>query len=355
MVCVVSLEESNVTPETVPFPQCREIRTEPQAASHMDKIIIAASAAICGTVVVAVVIFICCNRKRSLKSEKLRLTNVLAANNGGHNGISTTATSLAGSQVQSPLASMGSMGLSQMGGPGSKDWDQLSMYSSRSIPRARMYHSERPGKFFFCNWNKKFGCQKNIWESTGSVMGSVNGGFIADDARSHVSGYSVNKSANGANLLRSRSLIDGQAQRSVSAMSGRGASYLPPGLHHSGMGPMGHPLSGLHGLGLSPLGMAGLSGSMSAMAGLPTLSGMGLSRAGRNGCSGKSVKSMNEPNGQHKRHQSKSKQSAGQSTKSNEQTDNASGEALTTSTTTLIPAENVPASSTETLSSTTQA
>lgn len=189
-------------------------------------------------------------------------------------------------------------------------------------------------------------------------MGSVNGGFIADDARSHVSGYSVKNSANGANLLRSRSLIDGQAQRSVSAMSGRGASYLPPGLHHGGMGPMGHPLSGLHGLGLSPLGMASLSGSMSAMAGLPTLSGMGLSRAGRTGCSGKSVKSMNEQNGQHKRHQSKSKQSAGQSTKStksNAQIDNASGEALTTSTTTLIPAENVPASSTETLSSTTQA
>lgn len=148
MVCVVSLEESNVTPETVPFPQCREIRTEPQAASHMDKIIIAASAAICGTVVVAVVIFICCNRKRSLKSEKLRLNNVLAAsNNVGHNGISTTATSLAGSQVQSPLASMGSVGLGQLGGS-TKDWDQLSMYSSRSIPRARMYHSERPGNHF---------------------------------------------------------------------------------------------------------------------------------------------------------------------------------------------------------------
>jgi hypothetical protein len=146
VVCVVSLEESNVTPETVPFPQCREIRTEPQAASHMDKIIIAASAAICGTVVLAVVIFICCNRKRSQKSEKLRLNNVLAAgtNGGHHNGISTTATSLAGSQVQSPLASMGSMGLGQLGGS-TKDWDQLSMYSSRSIPRARMYHSERPG------------------------------------------------------------------------------------------------------------------------------------------------------------------------------------------------------------------
>lgn len=109
MVCVVSLEESHVTPETVPFPQCREIRAEPSGlgSSHMDKIIIAASAAICGTVVIAVVIFICCNRKRSTKSEKLRLSNVLAANGAAqgnnsihHNGgLSTAATSLAGSQV----------------------------------------------------------------------------------------------------------------------------------------------------------------------------------------------------------------------------------------------------------------
>lgn len=141
-MCVVSLEESNVTPETVPFAQCREIRTESQPSSHMDKIIIAASAAICGTVVLAVVIFICCNRKRSLKSEKLRLSNVLAAggvagpgmvSGSGCNGMTTATTSLAGSQVQPPIGANG------------KDWDQLSMYSSRSIPRARMYHSDRPG------------------------------------------------------------------------------------------------------------------------------------------------------------------------------------------------------------------
>lgn len=193
-------------------------------------------------------------------------------------------------------------------------------------------------------------------------MGSVNGGFIADDARSHVSGYSVNKSANGVNLLRSRSLIDGQAQRSVSAMSGRGASYLPPGLHHSGLsGPMGHHLSGLHGLGLSPLGMAGLSGSMSAMAGLPTLSGMGLSRAGRNGCSSKSIKTLGQQDNPtpNRKHQTKSKPPTGQSGRStkssNGQTDNSHGEILTTSTTTLIAPENMPVSSTETLSSTTQA
>lgn len=145
MVCVVSLEESNVTPETVPFAQCREIRTDSQPSSHMDKIIIAASAAICGTVVLAVVIFICCNRKRSLKSEKLRLSNVLAAGGmtgpaGCGNGAATGTTSLAGSHGQANLTS-----LATIQGANGKDWDQLSMYSSRSIPRARMYHSDRPG------------------------------------------------------------------------------------------------------------------------------------------------------------------------------------------------------------------
>ncbi|CAH2001626.1 unnamed protein product [Acanthoscelides obtectus] len=51
IVCVVSLEELTVTPETVPYTQCREVRTVSAAASNMDKITIAASAAICGTIV----------------------------------------------------------------------------------------------------------------------------------------------------------------------------------------------------------------------------------------------------------------------------------------------------------------
>lgn len=106
-------------------------------------------------------------------------------------------------------------------------------------------------------------------------MGSVNGAFIPDDARSHVSGYSMNKSGAAGNLIRSRSLIDGQSARSVSALSGRGGTYLPPAMHHSGLGPH---LGGL-GMGLGGLAMPGLGGSMNAMAGLPTLTGMGLSRA----------------------------------------------------------------------------
>lgn len=57
-MCVISLEETIVTPDTVPYRQCREVRTVSSVTSNMDKITIAASAAICGTIVVAVVIFI---------------------------------------------------------------------------------------------------------------------------------------------------------------------------------------------------------------------------------------------------------------------------------------------------------
>lgn len=62
IVCVVSLEDINVTPETVPYNQCREVRTVTSQTSNMDKITIAASAAICGTIIVAVIVFIAASR-----------------------------------------------------------------------------------------------------------------------------------------------------------------------------------------------------------------------------------------------------------------------------------------------------
>lgn len=71
IVCVVSLEELNVTPDSVPYQQCREVRTVTSAASNMDKITIAASAAICGTIVVAVIVFVIASRRRSKKIHEL--------------------------------------------------------------------------------------------------------------------------------------------------------------------------------------------------------------------------------------------------------------------------------------------
>lgn len=233
---------------------------------------------------------------------------------------------------------------------------------------------------------------------SGSVMGSVNGGFIGDDSRSHVSGYSMNKASvngSGVNLIRTRSLVDGQGQqqqqqRSISALSGRGATYLPPGLHHSSLGAMGHHhLAGL-GLGLGGLNMGPLGGSMN-MAGLPTLSGLGaLSRAGNSQSAnienadadddsdddeGKTKRRQDTPiatisvatsvsnasTSTRKRHSKSNKHRQAQSYSSSstkqlptrddcERDNNNCG-----STTALVPAEALPASSTETLTSSTQA
>lgn len=72
VVCVISLEEINVTPETVPYSQCREVRTVASSTSNMDKITIAASAAICGTIVIAVIVFIAASRRRSRKMHDIQ-------------------------------------------------------------------------------------------------------------------------------------------------------------------------------------------------------------------------------------------------------------------------------------------
>ena len=115
MVCVISLEDGDPRPEDVPFNRCREVRAEDGARAHMDRIIIIASACICSTVIVAVIVFICCNQKRRQPGLK--------------EGLSTGHLTPHGA----PLASLGTLSTH-------KEWDNVSMYSARSIPRARMYH-----------------------------------------------------------------------------------------------------------------------------------------------------------------------------------------------------------------------
>ncbi|XP_068244417.1 uncharacterized protein haf isoform X2 [Palaemon carinicauda] len=127
VVCVVSLEDVNVTPNNVLHSQCREIRTDTSAAMHMDTIIIAASAAICGTVIIAVIVFICCNRKRSGHREKDGIPAVL-------------------SPSSPPLASLGTLETGTLGGGYKGEGDNISMFSHRSIPRARMYHMDKDGQ-----------------------------------------------------------------------------------------------------------------------------------------------------------------------------------------------------------------
>ena len=144
-MCVVSLEEVEITPANVPYPQCREMRTEGiGGAKKLDNIIIPASTAIVVCVIVAVIIFIACLKSSNKKSKKLLEDKPIHTLSMSMNGLNMAGL---GPPV-APLAGLASLGLS----PHQKDWDQLSMYSQktdRSVNRGRMYHMDpRQGKEF---------------------------------------------------------------------------------------------------------------------------------------------------------------------------------------------------------------
>ncbi|XP_059220181.1 leucine-rich repeat-containing protein let-4 isoform X2 [Stomoxys calcitrans] len=127
IVCVISLEELHVTPETVPYQQCREVRTVASQTSNMDKITIAASAAICGTIIVAVIVFIAASR-RSRKMQSSQQKSPLPIG-----GLPVNCCGPAGSP--GPLGSIATLSAFN----NHKEWDQVSAYSGRSIPRPRVY------------------------------------------------------------------------------------------------------------------------------------------------------------------------------------------------------------------------
>ncbi|XP_050086231.1 leucine-rich repeat and fibronectin type-III domain-containing protein 3 isoform X3 [Anopheles aquasalis] len=192
IVCVVSLEEINVTPDTVPYTQCREVRTVASQASNMDKITIAASAAICGTIIVAVIVFIAASR-RSKKLASLSQQK--------------SALPIAGLPVNccgptpSPNGPLGSLATLSAFNSHKQDWDQVSAYSGRSIPRPRIYPMENQA--------------------------------IPDDLRSHVSHFSA--VGGGPKVAKARSIADGQSHHSFSNHSQRGylGSAFPSNLVNS--------------------------------------------------------------------------------------------------------------------------
>ena len=103
--------------------------------------------------------------------------------------IHTLSMSMGGGMPGPPLAGLASLGINHPGAAGvHKDFDQISMYSQRTdrsaVPRARMYHMERAGKSAWNHWPWR--------RQTGShwmtlTLGSINGGYIPEDARSHIS------------------------------------------------------------------------------------------------------------------------------------------------------------------------
>ncbi|CAH4013616.1 unnamed protein product [Pieris brassicae] len=129
VVCVISLEEVHVSPETVPYSQCREVRTVSAAATNMDKITIAASAAICGTIVVAVLIFAAASRRRSRTIHRLHTQPPEKMPNPCCGGLTGTPS------PNGPLSSLTTIGAFGK----QREWDQVSAYSARSIPRARSF------------------------------------------------------------------------------------------------------------------------------------------------------------------------------------------------------------------------
>lgn len=99
VVCVVeSAQAATLSAESVPPDQCYETQSDKVSDTQLNKVIIGSSAAVCGMIVVAVVIFVCCAKKT--KREPMPRPTVKSEH----------------------------------------EWENASLYSARSIPRARAYH-----------------------------------------------------------------------------------------------------------------------------------------------------------------------------------------------------------------------
>ncbi|KAK0083784.1 hypothetical protein PV325_008242 [Microctonus aethiopoides] len=193
VVCVVSLEETNITPSNVPYSQCREVRTANSPTSNMDKITIAASAAICATIVVAVIIFVVANRRRARKLHTLHSIDQTKMG-GPIAGLPVNCCANVGPTPSpaGPLASMATLSAYNA----QKEWDQVSAYSNRSIPRPRIFPIDRQG--FIQN----------------TFTGSITRASCIDEVRSQASHY-------GGGKISTRSVADGQSQHSFSNNSSR--------------------------------------------------------------------------------------------------------------------------------------
>ncbi|XP_076182495.1 leucine-rich repeat and fibronectin type-III domain-containing protein hattifattener [Ptiloglossa arizonensis] len=176
VVCVVSLEETNITPANVPYNQCREVRTENSPTSNMDKITIAASAAICATIVVAVIIFIVANRRRARKLHTLHSIDQTKMG-GPIAGLPVNCCSNVGPTPSpgGPLSSMATLSAYNA----QKEWDQVSAYSNRSIPRPRIFPIDRQGSI------TRASCIDEVRSQTGHYSGKVSTRSVVDGQSQH--------------------------------------------------------------------------------------------------------------------------------------------------------------------------
>ena len=188
-----------ITPSSVPFEQCREIRTEGVGggSKRLDNIIVPAATAIVVCVIVAVIIFIFCLKSSNKKTGKALEDKPIHTLSMSMNGLNMAG--IPPGPPVAPLAGLASLGL----GPG-KDWDTMSMYSQktdRSLNRGRMYHLDPRNHG---EWRTP---ADKLSNNLVAVTGTLNTGYIPDDARSHVSQFSTRSRS------RSEHGLFGQSQR----------------------------------------------------------------------------------------------------------------------------------------------
>ncbi|KAG7208654.1 hypothetical protein KM043_014859 [Ampulex compressa] len=227
IVCVVSLEETNVTPANVPYNQCREVRTENSPTSNMDKITIAASAAICATIVVAVIIFVVANRRRARKLHTLHSIDQTKMG-GPIAGLPVNCCSNVGPTPSpgGPLSSMATLSAYNA----QKEWDQVSAYSNRSIPRPRIFPIDRQGSI------TRASCIDDVRSQAGHYGGKSTRSVADGQSQHSFSNNSTRYFANttlASNLVNTRPELR-QSRQSLAAASDRmsrsnfSTNHLPP-------------------------------------------------------------------------------------------------------------------------------
>lgn len=207
VVCAVStsVDIKTLNPDNVPTTSCREVRRERASIADLDKVVIGAVIALCAFVVIAILMLSCCYCKDGKKKSLPSLPPPPAA-----------------------IVAVGGVPMKP-----DNEWETVSMYSSRSIPRARMYHMDG---------------------ASGTGMASMLNGSIhnltMDDTRSHLSNYShLPNGAYGKRNVPGSAINgnDGQSHRPYSQLSNRISANLT--LPHPNMNkasPMSHSRGSHH-------------------------------------------------------------------------------------------------------------
>ncbi|XP_057327727.1 leucine-rich repeat and fibronectin type-III domain-containing protein 3 [Microplitis mediator] len=229
VVCVVLLEETNITPANVPYSQCKEVRKENSPTSNMDKITITACAVICATIVLVAIIFVVAIRVRSRKLHTLHSIDQTKMG-GPISGLPVNCCSNVGPTPSpaGPLASMATLSAYNA----QKEWDQVSAYSNRSIPRPRIFPIDRQGSM------TRASCIDEVRSQASHYGGKISSRSVADGQSQHSFGNNSSRyfanTALASNLVNTRPELR-QSRQSLAAASDRmsrngypGNTNMPP-------------------------------------------------------------------------------------------------------------------------------